>query len=117
MADHHQQQQQEQEQGILLYYKYVHLLGHETAVAAWYEQLCAALHQKGRLRVAADGVNVTVGGSLVGIAAHVAAVKRHPVLQGDDIDFKVAASAGALSEATRAESGFDDLRVAVCKVS
>lgn len=46
--------------GILLYYKYVPLAGAEARVAAWYEELCGGLMQKGRVRVAVDGVNVVV---------------------------------------------------------
>lgn len=46
--------------GILLYYKYTPLAGQEAEVKAWYEQLCNEQQQKGRIRVAADGINVTV---------------------------------------------------------
>ena len=47
--------------GVLLYYKYV-ALEHGTceALAAWYARGCTALGLRGRVRVALDGVNVTV---------------------------------------------------------
>ena len=45
---------------ILLYYKYAPLAGREAEVKAWYEARCGVLRQRGRVRVATDGVNVTV---------------------------------------------------------
>ncbi|KIZ00894.1 hypothetical protein MNEG_7068 [Monoraphidium neglectum] len=85
--------------GILLYYKYVILAGREAELAAWYEAQCSGLGQKGRIRVAADGVNVTVrrtvGGAMAGLGAHMEAVRGHPIIQGADIDFKELVSLGA----------------------
>lgn len=46
--------------GILLYYKYVNLLGKQHEIQEWFRQLCGQLEQRGRIRVAADGINVTV---------------------------------------------------------
>lgn len=184
-------------EAVLLYYKYVPLAGREPEVAAWYEALCGRLGQVGRVRVAADGVNATVGGrvglgggqpcggdavgskgarlgeggcrrlgggcankrqgatgrvlpvglnhahvqparrhgrthtlpppspapardqvggSAASVAAHIDAVRGHPVLAGRGVDFKVAPSAGPAGGAALVESGFDRLRVAVCKV-
>ena len=57
-----------------------------------------------------------IGGSRASVDAHIAAVSRHPLLRGADIDFKIAPSAGPLSEGTLRESGFERLTVAVCKV-
>ncbi len=49
-------------QGVLLYYKYIRLDhdGAKERVHGFYSDLCRRLEQKGRVRVAADGVNVTV---------------------------------------------------------
>lgn len=49
------------EEGVLLYYKYVDLIGEQEAVKDWYQETCGRLHLRGRIRVARDGVNVTVG--------------------------------------------------------
>jgi hypothetical protein len=137
----------EQQQGVLLYYKYVDLYADQTTlrdVAAFYEQLCGRLQQKGRVRVARDGVNVTVGpepamiadrgagrrlrptrrrpripqvgGSIASLEAHVDAVKAHPVLRGSDIDFKLAPSSGPVSSGAQEESGFTRLAVNLCQV-
>jgi hypothetical protein len=47
-------------QWILLYYKYVDLSSCRDEVVAWIHDLCDRLNLKGRIRVAKDGVNVTV---------------------------------------------------------
>lgn len=46
--------------GVLLYYRYVPLAGHQEAVRDFYLSLCQGLGQNGRIRVATDGINVTV---------------------------------------------------------
>lgn len=47
--------------GVLLYYKYVELSHTDRwAIADWLQDLCSRLHLQGRIRVALDGVNVTV---------------------------------------------------------
>lgn len=48
-----------------------------------------------RVRVALDGVNCTLGGSLVALRKHMSSVKEHAILRGGDIDFKLSASRGA----------------------
>ena len=45
---------------VLLYYKYVDLSAKQAEVAQWMLELCTSLELKGRIRVALDGVNVTV---------------------------------------------------------
>ncbi len=48
--------------GILLYYAYRPLPSDDReALAVWYEETCRALGLVGRLRVAWDGVNATLG--------------------------------------------------------
>ncbi|EFJ49333.1 hypothetical protein VOLCADRAFT_120801 [Volvox carteri f. nagariensis] len=103
-------------QGILLYYKYVPLHGNDAEdVQRFYTELCGRLDLRGRIRVARDGVNVTVGGSMAALQAHITAVSEHPVLQGADIDFKLASSGGPRNEATRAETKMDRLVVRLCE--
>ena len=48
------------DQGVLLYYKYIDLSEHQDGVQQFYLQLCGRLEQLGRIRVARDGINVTV---------------------------------------------------------
>lgn len=49
--------------GVLLYYKYLdlgRLEGQKEELAVWMEAMCSGLGQVGRVRVALDGLNVTV---------------------------------------------------------
>ncbi|CAG9464801.1 unnamed protein product [Pedinophyceae sp. YPF-701] len=97
---------------ILLYYKYVDVP--ETAsLAEWYRASCAKL--TGRVRVAPDGVNATLGGNAGDLQAHVDALVAHDVIRGVDIDFKFARDTGPLSPAVLRESKLDRLTVTVCK--
>jgi len=45
--------------GVLLYYKFV-VIPDVPAVVAWFSSLCSSLGLLGRIRIAPDGVNVTV---------------------------------------------------------
>ena len=45
---------------VLLYYKYVDIGDQRRQIADWFREACNRLHLKGRVRVALDGVNVTV---------------------------------------------------------
>lgn len=45
--------------GVLLYYKFV-VIPDVPAVVAWFSSLCSSLALLGRIRIAPDGVNVTV---------------------------------------------------------
>ncbi|GLI64783.1 hypothetical protein VaNZ11_008187 [Volvox africanus] len=103
-------------QGILLYYKYLLLQGRNAEdVANFYTELCKRLDLRGRIRVARDGINVTVGGSMSALQAHAAAVTAHPLLRGSDIDFKLATSGGPRNEVTRSETKMDRLVVRLCE--
>ena len=135
-------------EGVLLYYKYIDLASRQEAVRAFYVELCGGLEQKGRIRVAKDGVNVTVsawlafasrngshvdhldhravsrrcalptqvGGNMPSLDRHIEAVKAHPLLQGCDIDFKLAASSGPVNDAAQQQTGFTRLAVNLCQV-
>ncbi|KAK9828526.1 hypothetical protein WJX72_000594 [[Myrmecia] bisecta] len=79
------------------------------------QALCEQLQLRGRVRVAADGINVTLGGTMDHLNQHIAAVRAHPLLGSKATDFKLAPSAGPLSSQALRESGFDSLSVTLCK--
>lgn len=56
-----------------------------------------------------------MGGSHNALLEHIDAVKGHPAF-GTGIDFKLARSTGPLNAASKRETGFDGLQVAMCKV-
>lgn len=57
-----------------------------------------------------------VGGTLPSLEAHIAAVRKHPLLQGRAIDFKLQASGGACSAQVQHEVQFDKLAIKLCEV-
>lgn len=65
----------------------------------------------------AAGVNVVLAGSLSALEEHMQTIREHSLLQGTDIDFKLAPDlpAGVDARATE-ETGFDHLTVRQCKV-
>ncbi|GMH44089.1 hypothetical protein BSKO_12023 [Bryopsis sp. KO-2023] len=101
------------EQGVLLYYKYVDLLERREEVEAFYATRCRELNLRGRVRVARDGVNATLGGFKDCLEIHIEEVKNHTVLAGDDVDFKLARSDGPRNRLTTLESGFDKLSISL----
>lgn len=80
-------------------------------VKEFYEKSCGDLNLCGRVRVAKDGVNATLGGSLSALGLHIDQVRNDRVLQGTDIDYKLAPSSGPRSSTSTADSGFDQLAV------
>ncbi len=72
---------------ILLYYKYVNVQDPQ-AIAEWQKNLCQSLGLTGRVILATEGINGTVGGSDEATAAYVTAMNDHPLF--GDIDFKEA---------------------------
>ena len=100
---------------LLLYYAYVDLRSAQSDVCDWMRSNCEALGLVGRVRVAKDGINATVGGECVAISEHIAAVRAHHLLGPENIDFKQAPWPPDCSAAAVAEAGFDDLSVAACK--
>jgi predicted sulfurtransferase len=82
-------------EGVLLYYAYRDLRQCQAEVRDWYETLCQRQGLVGRVRVALDGLNVTVGGSLASLRQHIDAVEeRFGRKGGAPIDFKLAESHG-----------------------
>lgn len=122
--------------GILLYYHYVPLgIGSNTdqlEVEAFMRQNCESLSLRGRVRVANDGINATLGGAMKDLKAHADAVASHPLLgafsashsgqshnlrlsPSSSIDFKFAlASAADPSSSISIEAKFDRLVVRRC---
>ncbi len=72
---------------ILLYYKYV-AVQDPQAIAAWQKDLCKSLGLTGRVILATEGINGTVGGSDEATDAYKAAMEAHPLF--NEIDFKEA---------------------------
>lgn len=70
---------------ILLYYKYIDIR-YPEAIRKWQHKLCTDLGLKGRILIAHEGINGTVGGSDEGITAYIAAMNDHALFK--DIDFK-----------------------------
>lgn len=62
---------------VLLYYKYTDVNNPDDA-RQWQLGLCTALHLRGRIHVAAEGVNGTVGGSVAATGLYKAAMEHHP---------------------------------------
>lgn len=83
-------------------------------VQQFYETTCATLRLRGRVRVAYDGVNATLGGSLAALRTHMQQLTKHPLIRGGDIDFKLAPSSGPASAAASQETKFDGLQVPCC---
>ena len=70
---------------IILFYKFC-FLPDSLAVRLWQEELCRRLQLKGRLIVAKQGLNGTLGGTLDNLKAYKKALNEIPVLR--DIDYK-----------------------------
>jgi predicted sulfurtransferase len=70
---------------ILLYYKYVDIQYPEQ-IRKWQLKLCQELGLKGRILIAHEGINGTLGGSGESVQTYVNAMKAHPLFA--DIDFK-----------------------------
>lgn len=70
---------------IILYYKFVELPD-PTTVMYWQRELCERHDLKGRIIVAHQGINGTLGGPLKGVKAYVKAMNLHPLFKG--IEYK-----------------------------
>jgi predicted sulfurtransferase len=100
--------------GVLLYYKFLDLGSRREEIQSWFTAACEGENFVGRVRVAKDGINATLGGSMGALRRHILALIAHPILQGADIDFKLSESMGPRNEACKLESHFHCLRVALC---
>lgn len=70
---------------IILFYKYIYL-DDPHAYAAWQRSLCESLALKGRILLAHEGINATLGGDTASIKTYEAAMLAHPLFGG--MDFK-----------------------------
>lgn len=70
---------------ILLYYKYVDITYPEQ-IRKWQMHLCKALELTGRIIIAHEGINGTVGGTQEAIEQYIHIMRAHPLF--NDIDFK-----------------------------
>lgn len=104
-------------EGVLLYYRYQDLSreGCRENLKLWYEEGCESLGLRGRIRIAEDGINVTVGGTWWSCQRHIEAVERCEWLE-DGIDFKLEeAILAGCDERILRETGFDVLSVRITK--
>lgn len=70
---------------ILLFYKYVDIIYPEQ-IRKWQERLCKELLLTGRVIIAHEGINATLGGSIESIEQYKQTVSEHILFDG--IDFK-----------------------------
>lgn len=70
---------------ILLFYKYIQI-DHPVQIQTWQKTLCADLGLAGRILLAHEGINGTLGGTKESTDAYIAAMNAHPLFAG--IDFK-----------------------------
>ncbi|HEX2978323.1 MAG TPA: rhodanese-related sulfurtransferase [Candidatus Babeliales bacterium] len=75
---------------ITIFYKYVDI-EYPTAIMKWQKKLCVELGLKGRILIAHEGINGTVGGTDEGIELYQKTMLEHPLFGG--IDFKDSAGA------------------------
>eukprot|EP00250_Pteridium_aquilinum_P005490 c15574_g1_i1 orf=75-2147(+) len=104
----------EDEEGVLLYYKFVSIPDPHS-LSLWFRCLCSSLALVGRIRVAPDGVNVTVGGTITSLHKHIYAVKSHPWLGGCDFKLASAHTTTICKSGIAPEVGFSSLSVRIVK--
>ncbi|KAM7418153.1 hypothetical protein PAMA_017683 [Pampus argenteus] len=90
---------------VLLYYHYCQV-DDPHIICAWQKALCERLHLTGKVRVATEGINGTVGGTKVATDVYIDAMCSHPVFRMDKEGFKTS-DGGA--------ECFTELRVGVYK--
>ncbi|XP_039975856.1 thiosulfate sulfurtransferase/rhodanese-like domain-containing protein 2 isoform X1 [Xiphias gladius] len=90
---------------VILYYHYCQVEDPHV-ICAWQKALCEKLHLTGKVRVATEGINGTVGGTNVATDIYITAMRAHPLFKMEREDFKTS-DGGA--------ECFTDLRVGVYK--
>lgn len=90
---------------VLLYYHYCQVEDPHV-ICAWQKALCEKLHLTGKVRVATEGINGTVGGTNTATDVYINAMSSHPLFKMGKEDFKTS-EGGA--------DCFTDLRVGVYK--
>jgi predicted sulfurtransferase len=86
---------------ILLFYKYVDIQ-YPVQIVKWQKKICEDLGLKGRILIATEGINGTVGGSAVNCDRYKEIMSKHPLF--GSIDFK---------ESEGDENQFPRMRIAV----
>ena len=76
---------------IILFYKFAPLTD-LASVALWQEEVCRHLNLRGRIIVAKQGINGTLGGRLADLKAYKKAVNLLPLLRGIDYKWSVGGS-------------------------
>ncbi|XP_036431629.1 thiosulfate sulfurtransferase/rhodanese-like domain-containing protein 2 [Colossoma macropomum] len=73
---------------VLLYYYYCQIQDPKL-ICAWQSELCSKLHLTGKVRVATEGINGTVGGTKTGTSLYIKAMLSHPIFKVMQVeDFK-----------------------------
>lgn len=90
---------------VLLYYHYCQVKDPHV-ICAWQKALCEKLHLTGKVRVATEGINGTVGGTNTATDIYIDAMCSHPLFKMEKEDFKTSDGGAAC---------FKDLRVGVYK--
>ncbi|XP_071509946.1 thiosulfate sulfurtransferase/rhodanese-like domain-containing protein 2, partial [Diadema antillarum] len=81
-------QQHQQGGQVLLFYHYVKVEDPHD-ICRWQKELCTRLNLHGKIRIAEEGLNGTVGGSLFSTQTYVKAVMAHPTFSSMEAgDFK-----------------------------
>lgn len=88
-TDHISEEQLQKGPGkVLLYYRYCQVEDPHV-ICAWQKALCEKLHLTGKVRVATEGINGTVGGNNMATDIYIDAMRSHPLFKMDKEDFKV----------------------------
>ncbi|TMS17286.1 Thiosulfate sulfurtransferase/rhodanese-like domain-containing protein 2 [Larimichthys crocea] len=72
---------------VLLYYHYCQVEDPHV-ICAWQKALCEKLHLTGKVRVATEGINGTVGGTDMATDLYIDAMCSHPLFKMEKEDFK-----------------------------
>ncbi|CAO2832520.1 unnamed protein product [Amaranthus hypochondriacus] len=107
---------QSQKDGVLLYYKYTSSpIENLDELSTFYESNCSSLNLLGRVRLAPQGVNVTIGGKISHLHNHISELlnKYRDFFEGTD--FKLASCDEPLSMDVAKECGFTSLSIRIVK--
>ncbi|XP_066525696.1 thiosulfate sulfurtransferase/rhodanese-like domain-containing protein 2 [Hoplias malabaricus] len=73
---------------VLLYYCYCQIQDPQL-ICSWQRELCSKLHLTGKVRVATEGINGTVGGTKRATSLYITAMLSHPIFKVMQVeDFK-----------------------------
>ncbi|KAJ0508931.1 putative chromatin regulator PHD family [Helianthus annuus] len=98
--------------GVLLYYKYTKIPDLDDLFTT-YTSNCTALSLLGRVRLAPDGVNVTIGGKLSSLNEHISFMSENQLFDGTD--FKLATCSEPINDKIAEECGFTTLSIRIVK--